>query len=50
MLTEFIIFDTVEQHYKNSCFMTIPLDLPIEQTITNTTKSTPLLIFLMGAS
>jgi len=50
MLTEFIIFDTVQQHYNCSCSMTFPLDLPIEQTIKNTTKSTPLLIFLKGAT
>ena len=30
--------------------MTFPLDLPIEQTIKNKTKSTLLLIFLKGAS
>lgn len=50
MLTELIIFDTVQQHYNCSCSMTFPLDLPIEQTIKNTTKSTLLLIFLKGAT
>ena len=48
MLTEFIIFHTVQQHYNNTCSMTFPLDLLIEQTIKNTTESTPLLIFLKG--
>ena len=48
MLTEFIIFDTVLQRYNNICVMTFSLDLPIEQTIKNTSKSTPLLIFLKG--